>query len=173
MKMMELSGNQFSGHLPSTIGLSLQNLEELYLGDNTLTGVIPSSITNASILTIISMGPIFLTGAVPNFGNLRLLKRLLIGENNLTAESSSLELRFFSSLKNCLYLELIEVSLNQLNGILPASIGNFSISLQIFRSFGCHIKGAIPDEIENLSSLADLYIDSNHLTGFIPRTLGN
>ncbi|KAL2513234.1 putative leucine-rich repeat receptor-like protein kinase [Abeliophyllum distichum] len=121
MKMMELSGNQFSGHLPSTIGLSLQNLEELYLGDNTLTGVIPSSITNASILTIISMGPIFLTGVVPNF----------------------------------------------------ASIGNFSISLQVFRAFGCHIKGAIPDEIGNLSSLADLYIDSNHLTGFIPRTLGN
>ncbi|KAL2538752.1 putative LRR receptor-like serine/threonine-protein kinase [Forsythia ovata] len=118
------------------------------------------------------MGPNVLTGVVPNFGNLRLLKRLLIEENNLTGESSGLELRFFSSLTNCRYLELIEVSLNQLNGILSASIGNFSISLQVFRTFGCHIKAAIPDEIGNLSSLADLYSDSNQLTGFIPRTLG-
>ncbi|KAL2538894.1 putative LRR receptor-like serine/threonine-protein kinase [Forsythia ovata] len=173
MKMMELSANQFSGHLPSTIGLSLPNLEELYLGNNRLTGVIPSSITNASILTILSMNTNYLTGAVPNFGNLRLLKRLLIGENNLTGESSSPELRFFSSLTNCRYLELIEVSLNQLNGILPASIGNFSISFQVFRAFGCRIKGAIPNEIGNLSSLADLYLDNNQLTGFIPKTLGN
>ncbi|KAL2538617.1 putative LRR receptor-like serine/threonine-protein kinase [Forsythia ovata] len=172
MYMMELSANQFLGLLPSTIGLSLPNLEELYLGDNRLTGVIPCSITNASILTILNMGPNVLTGAVPNFGNLRLLKRLLIEENNLTGESSGLELRFFSSLTNCRYLELIEVSLNQLNGILPASIGNFSISLQVFRTFGCHIKAAIPDENGNLSSLADLYSDSNQLTGFIPRTLG-
>ncbi|KAL2538738.1 Leucine-rich repeat protein kinase family protein [Forsythia ovata] len=172
MNMMELSANQFLGLLPSTIGLSLPNLEELYLGDNRLTGVIPCSVTDASILTILNMGPNVLTGAVPNFGNLRLLKRLLIEENNLTGESSGLELRFFSLLTNCRYLELIEVSLNQLNGILPASIGNFSISLQVFRTFGCHIKAAIPDEIGNLSSLADLYSDSNQLTGFIPRTLG-
>ncbi|KAL2538990.1 putative LRR receptor-like serine/threonine-protein kinase [Forsythia ovata] len=173
MKMMRLSANQFSGHLPSTIGLSLPNLEGLYLGNNRLTGVIPSSITNATILMILSMGANFLTGAVPNFGNLRLLKRLLIGENNLTRESSSPELRFFSSLTNCRYLDYIEVSLNQLNGILPASIGNFSTSLQLFKAFGSYIKGAIPVEIGNLSSLEGLYLDNNQLTGFIPRTLGN
>ncbi|KAL2538757.1 LRR receptor-like serine/threonine-protein kinase FLS2 [Forsythia ovata] len=98
-----------------------------------------------------------------------LLKRLLIGKNNLTGESSSSELRFFSSLTNYQYLELIEVTLNQLNGTLPASIGNFSISLQVFRAFECHVKGAIPDKNGNLNSLADLYLDGNQLTGKLRR----
>ncbi|CAI9786688.1 unnamed protein product [Fraxinus pennsylvanica] len=172
LKFMGLTSNRFSGHIASTIGLSLPNLEELYLGGNRFTGVFPSSITNASKLTILDMTSNSLTGIIPDFGNLRLLRRLHIAENNLTRESSSLELRFFSSLTHCRYLETIEVSLNQLNGVLPASIGNFSTSFQAFRAFGSQIKGAIPAEIGNLSSLEALYLDNNQLTGFIPRSVG-
>lgn len=50
--MMGLSFNKFSGHLPSTMGLSLPNLELLHLADNKLSGVIPSSITNSSNLLL-------------------------------------------------------------------------------------------------------------------------
>ncbi|XP_022863398.1 probable LRR receptor-like serine/threonine-protein kinase At3g47570 [Olea europaea var. sylvestris] len=165
---MEVSYNQFSGHLPSTMGLSLLNLEELYLGGNRITEVFPSSIINASKLTMLDMGLNSLTGTIPDFGNLRLLRRLLLGGNNLTGESW----RFFSSLTNCQYLKYMEVSLNQLSGILPASIGNLSTSLQVLKAFGCSIEGAIPPEIGNLCSLVNLNFASNQLMGFIPGTIG-
>ncbi|KAL2538640.1 putative LRR receptor-like serine/threonine-protein kinase [Forsythia ovata] len=166
LEIMDMAVNYFSVYLPSTIGFSLPNLEELHLGGNRLSGVIASSITNASKLTELDMGNNFLTGTIPNFGNLRLL--FIIGGNNLTGESS----RFFSSLTNYRYLKLFDVSSNQLSGVLPASVGNFSASLQIFSAFGCNIKGVVPAEIGNLSRLEYLLLDSNQLTGFIPNTIG-
>ncbi|KAK6131115.1 hypothetical protein DH2020_035144 [Rehmannia glutinosa] len=156
--MMELSANHFSGQLPSTIALSIPNLQKLYLGENKLSGSIPSYITNASSLTILVMGFNSFSGPMPNFANLRLLQRLLIGGNNLTGQS---ELTFLSSLTNCRYLQLIEVSQNQLDGFLPREIGNFSATLEIFRAFGCGIRGSIPG----------LYLDSNKLESNVPSNL--
>ncbi|KAL9144750.1 hypothetical protein ABFS82_14G316300 [Erythranthe guttata] len=172
MEMMDFSTNQFSGQLPSTIGLSLPSLQLLYLHSNKLSGRIPSSISNISGLTLLSMTENSFSGPMPHFGGLRLLERLFIGGNNLTGESPNGELRFISSLTNCRFLYHVEVSLNQLGGVLPASIGNFSSSLQIFRAFDCRIRGSIPTEIGNLTTLRDLYLDNNELTGFIPTTLG-
>ncbi|KAL2538753.1 putative LRR receptor-like serine/threonine-protein kinase [Forsythia ovata] len=169
LEMVDVTTNYFSGYLPSTMGFSLPNLQRLYLGGNRLSGVIPSSITNASKLTILDMGNNFLIGTIPNFGNLRLLQTFIIGGNNLTGDSS----RFFSSLTNCKYLKFFDVSnLNQISGVLPTSIGNFSASLQLFSAYGCNITGAIPSEIGNLSSLDYLLLDRNQLTGFIPSTIG-
>ncbi|KAG8362998.1 hypothetical protein BUALT_BualtUnG0015500 [Buddleja alternifolia] len=169
LKIMNLQTNRFSGSLPSTIdtGLSLLSLEELFLNDNRLMGPIPSFITNASKLTNLQMQMNSFSGPIPNFGNLRLLQKLRIWENNLTGG-----LRFLSSLTNCRYLQILEISTNPLNGILPTSIGNLSTSLRIFRAVECNITSAIPFEIGNLSSLSLLSLYSNQLTGFIPTTLG-
>ncbi|KAM7515147.1 hypothetical protein LguiA_004730 [Lonicera macranthoides] len=82
-----------------------------------------------------------------------------------------MELRFFNSLTNCKNLEVLEISLYQFNGILPASIANLSTSFRVFEAFGCQIKGELPIGIGNLSGLTTLLLDSNELTGFIPLTL--
>nr|GLL44369.1 receptor kinase-like protein Xa21 [Ipomoea trifida] len=167
LKSIDLTFNHFSGHLPSSFGLWLPKLEELYLGDNQLKGFIPSSISNASKLSTISITSNNFTGSLPNLSNLRQLRRLLAAGNNITGN-----LEFLSSLANCRYLELIEVSLNQFNGVLPNSLGNLSTSLKHFRAFGCGIKGVIPTSIGNLTGLTEISLDSNELTGFIPTTLG-
>ncbi|PIN23328.1 Serine/threonine protein kinase [Handroanthus impetiginosus] len=172
VEMLELSANNFSGQLPSTFGLSLPNLRELYLSENKLSGVIPTSMNNASSLTILDMLGNSFSGSVPNFGNLRLLKILFLGENNLTGESPNKELGFLSSLTCCRNLQSMELSLNQLNGLLPHSVGNFSNALQVFRAFGCGIRCSIPVEIGNITDLRDLYLDNNELTGFIPGSVG-
>ncbi|KAL1819751.1 hypothetical protein ACET3Z_014620 [Daucus carota] len=170
LKVLDLGRNQLSGSLPSRI--NLPNLEELYLAGNELSGTIPSSISNASKLTILSLTSNSFSGSIPNtIGNLRLLRRLLLGENNLTRESSSMELNFISSLTNCQHLDLLSISLNQLNGVLPKSIGNLSTFLTTFEAFGCKLKGEIPPEIGSLTGLEAILLDNNELTGHIPPTL--
>lgn len=164
---MYLVSNLFTGKLPSTFGLSLPNLQEFLSGDNKLSGPIPASISNASSLTTLALSSNSFSGSVPDFGGLRSLQRLILGENNLTGTS------FLSSLTRCRFLEEMELSLNQLNGVLPSSIGNFSDAFQTFRVFGCGIRGSIPSEFGNLTGLRDLYLDNNEMTGSIPSTLGN
>ncbi|XP_073059641.1 uncharacterized protein [Primulina eburnea] len=169
---LELSNNHFRGQLPRNMGISLPNLETLTLGSNNLSGTIPNTINNASMLTIISIENNSFTGMVPDFGNLRLLKWLFLEGNNLNGENPNQELRFISSLANCPYFESLDLSLNQLNGILPTSLGNLSKSLWSFVAAGCHIKGSIPPTIGNLTGLKSLNLDGNELTGLIPKTVG-
>ncbi|KAM7515101.1 hypothetical protein LguiA_004684 [Lonicera macranthoides] len=170
---ISMAWNHFSGHLPLSMGFCTPNLEKIYLGNNDLSGLIPSSISNASKLIVIALFSNSFTGFIPNtLGNLRDLRRLFIGENNLTGEVSTPELRFFNSLTNCKNLELLSISLNQFNGILPASIANLSTSLLVFEAFGSKIKGEFPIGIGSLSSLSSVVLDSNELTGSIPFTLG-
>ncbi|KAM7515000.1 hypothetical protein LguiA_004583 [Lonicera macranthoides] len=169
---ISLSSNHLSGHLPSSMGLWTPSLEGLFLRDNRLSGSIPSSISNATKLTMIEISINSFIGFIPNtLGNLRDLRGLSIGGNNLTGEASTPELRFFDSLSNCKNLYYLSISLNQLNGILPASIGNLSTSIRDFYAFGSKIKGEIPMGIGNLSGLLALNFNSNELSGFIPPTL--
>ncbi|KAH6765225.1 hypothetical protein C2S51_016474 [Perilla frutescens var. frutescens] len=172
LRILGLSQNQFSGNLPSNIGkFSLLNLEELYLHHNRLNGEIPSYITNASRLTTLSLESNSFSGSIPDFGNLRLLNWLSISENNLSSPTQ--ELRFLSSLVDCQYLELLDISSNPLHGVLPTSFTNLSASLLTLAAEDCHIIGAIPSELGNLSSLLDIFLDGNQLTGRIPATIGN
>ncbi|PSS19433.1 Receptor kinase-like protein Xa21, processed [Actinidia chinensis var. chinensis] len=173
VRIIDLGLNQLSGQLPLSLGLWLPNLEQLYLGDNKLSGIITSSIGNASKLTILSLTTNSFTGSIPNtIGDLRFLRVFLASQNNLTRESSSRELSFFTSLANCRHLKYLGISLNQFNGILPASFGNLSTTLQRLEAFGCNLMGDFPSGIGNLSSLEVITLDSNELTGFLPETLG-
>lgn len=175
---ISLLGNFFTGSLPENIGISLPNLGELYLGINNLSGVIPDSISNASKLFRLGLGYNEFTGHFPrSFGGLRLLQYLNVIENNLTPEpssssSSSMELSFFDSLTNCRQLRQLWIGYNPLNGTLPVSMGNLSATLEYVYAAYSGIRGPIPDEIANLSSLSFLFLQGNELTGSIPTTLG-
>ncbi|KAL2538656.1 putative LRR receptor-like serine/threonine-protein kinase [Forsythia ovata] len=113
LEIVDMDGNYFSGYLPSMMGFSLPDLEVLYLSGNRLSGVIPSSITNASKLTKLDMQDNFLTGPIPNFGDLRLLQKFSIAENNLTGDSW----RFFYSITNCRYLKFLKAFETKLSGV--------------------------------------------------------
>ncbi|KAM3306377.1 hypothetical protein P3S67_013247 [Capsicum chacoense] len=172
LRVIYLSFNNLSGSLPPNIGSLLPNIEELYLSDiNNLVGTIPHSISNCSELTILDLSYNKLTGLIPSsLGYLTHLQFLNMIENNLTSDSS---LSFLTSLTNCRNLTVVSPSLNPLNSMLPVSVGNFSTSLIKFYANGCKIKGRIPNDFGNLSSLLDLDLSANSLAGSIPTTIGN
>ncbi|KAM3306793.1 hypothetical protein P3S67_013664 [Capsicum chacoense] len=112
-----------------------------------------------------------LTGLIPcSLGYLTHLWFLNLERNYLSCDSS---LSFLTSLTNCKNLKTLYLSSNPLNSILPVSVGNFSTSLIKFYANNCKIKGLIPNDFGNLSSLLDLDLSESSLVLSIPKTIGN
>ncbi|KAH9714667.1 protein kinase domain-containing protein [Citrus sinensis] len=172
MKTLALPSNALSGSLPSSIDLvRLPNLEIISLAGNNFSGIIPSFIFNASKLSVLELGENSFSGIIPNtLGNLRKLEWLRLSYNFLT--SSTPELSFLSSWANCKNLKLLDLSNNPINGVLPSSIGNLSLSLSRIFISNCSIRGTIPKEIGNLINLRELGLWGNELIGSIPITFG-
>ncbi|XP_059630664.1 LRR receptor-like serine/threonine-protein kinase EFR isoform X2 [Cornus florida] len=173
LQSISLSMNSFHGYLPATIGFSLPNLELLYIGHNLLSGNIPTSLGNSSMLREIILSANLLTGAIPTtLGNLQLLEELIVSYNQLTREISSDELTFLIALTNCQFLQILDLGVNPIGGILPNSIGNFSSLLQAIEMPGCQIKGPIPAEIGSLKNMNRFDLSNNNVNGSIPSTIG-
>ncbi|KAB1203670.1 hypothetical protein CJ030_MR8G002764 [Morella rubra] len=171
IQVIGMALNSLSGHLPSNVGIFLPNLRWLLLGGNELSGTIPSSISNASQLAKLDLANNSLSGFIPEIiGNLRLLQLLNLEFNNLTLESPDMR-RLFSSLSNCPSLEILSLSNNPLNGVLPSSFGNLSTSFQKFFLGDCNIKGNLLKDVGNLSNLILLDLGANELIGHIPTSV--
>ncbi|XP_057803777.1 probable LRR receptor-like serine/threonine-protein kinase At3g47570 [Salvia miltiorrhiza] len=171
LRILSLTVNTLSGVLPTHLCHASPSLEQLYLGGNSITGAIPNSISNCSQLTILSLAENKLSGYIPtHLGNLRHLQSLQLFSNNLTQAPSS---SFITSLTNCRSLTHLSFGDNPLNGVIPASVGNLSSSLQTFDAGNCKFSGSIPVEIGNLSNLMTLALPGNELSGNIPLTISH
>ncbi|XP_057797612.1 LRR receptor-like serine/threonine-protein kinase EFR isoform X1 [Salvia miltiorrhiza] len=170
LRVVELTRNDLSGALPTNLCSGFPFLQELYLGDNHFSGPIPESISNCSQLTHLDLGANKFTGLLPHsLGTLTFLQKLSLIDNNLTSSSSHLS--FITSLTNCRSLSFLAIDDNPLGATLPSSIANLSSHLQTFSAFNCRLKGGIPAEIGNLTSLVELSLHSNDLSGNIPLTV--
>ncbi|BAP56822.1 receptor protein kinase-like protein [Thioploca ingrica] len=66
----------------------------------------------------------------------------------------------------------LDLSANQLSGILPNSLEKLS-QLNSLDLSGNQLTGSIPNSLENLDNLSNLSLSQNQLTGSIPESLGN
>lgn len=83
LSILDLSSNLLVGQLPHLNGH--QQLDTIYLNDNSLGGTIPESLTNCSKLSNLDLHSNQLTGAIPpNIGSLSNLGYMDLSQNNLT-----------------------------------------------------------------------------------------
>ncbi|XP_058087185.1 putative receptor-like protein kinase At3g47110 [Magnolia sinica] len=165
--------NQLHGNLPANLGLTLPNLEFLFLSANAFTGPIPVSLLNASLLNWVILSRNSFGGSLPeNLGRLQHLSKLQLGHNKLGGGEGDNDLSFITSLTNCTRLELLDISFNQLRGILPTAIVNLSTNVTVIGLGGNPISGSIPTDISNLFKLNRFGVFGSFVTGSIPISLG-
>ncbi|KAF8023999.1 hypothetical protein BT93_F1257 [Corymbia citriodora subsp. variegata] len=173
LQELSLTSNSLSGSLPSGSALSLPNLKELFLANNSFSGSIPQYFLNCSKLTLFDVGYNQLSGPIPtSLGNLKNLRIFDIESNKLTGETYGAELGFLHTLSNCQSLQTMFLGNNPLGGSIPASIKNFSSSLQILAAPHCQIRGHIPKEMGFLKGLTFLTLSNNDLVGNITSSIG-
>ncbi|XP_058099611.1 putative receptor-like protein kinase At3g47110 [Magnolia sinica] len=170
---LSVVGNQLRGILPWNLGLTLPNLQNLYMGLNEFTGPIPVSLANASSLMQLDLSNNSFSGPVPIYlGSLTDLMLLNVESNQLGSQGEKDDLGFINSLTNCSSLEVLSFGVNQLGGLLPGSIANFSTRLTELWFGSNEIYGSIPIGIDNLINLNVLTMARNHLAGHIPFSIG-
>ncbi|KAB2615459.1 LRR receptor-like serine/threonine-protein kinase [Pyrus ussuriensis x Pyrus communis] len=168
-----LSFNQLSGGLPANIGLNVPNLELLYVARNNLVAGPLPNLSNASKLRVLDMSANSFTGILPiTLCSLKNLQFLSLYSNNLTIDASTPQA---ASTLSCLFnlRNLTETSLadNPLNTTIPVFRRNLSTSLVYVDLSTSNIRGNIPGDIGNLSSLITLGLGNNQLSGAIPTSI--
>ncbi|KAL5075444.1 hypothetical protein RYX36_014428 [Vicia faba] len=168
---LSLTQNNLSGELPQNFGNTLPNLTILALAINRFEGVIPNSISNSSHLQIIDLANNRFRGPIPLFNNLKNLTQLRLGNNFLTS-TTSLNLKFFDSLRNSSQLQILKVNGNNLTGELPNSVAYLSGNLQQFCVSNNQLNGSIPKGINKFQNLTSFAFEQNYFTGELPIELG-
>ncbi|XP_055814358.1 receptor-like protein 47 [Solanum dulcamara] len=161
LRFLNLSFNQFT-HLqePYTFGY----LNFLDLHSNLLTGVIPLPPSAAAYIDFSSNN--FATFP-PDFGNYLVTAKFLSIANNKVIGSIP------SLICKSSYLEVLDLSNNSLNGIIPPCLAEKSSTLKVLNLGKNNLIGNIPENFSYDCELQSLDLSQNHLTGLLPRSLSN
>ncbi|XP_070675751.1 probable LRR receptor-like serine/threonine-protein kinase At3g47570 [Malus domestica] len=156
IREIELSINQLSSGLRANIGLNVPNLEFLGVARNNLVAGLLPNLSNASKLRELEM----------------IENSFILYLNNLTIDASTPQA---ASTLSCLFnlrnLTTLYLGDNPLNTTILAPHGNLSTSLLYVDLRMSNIKGNIPVDICNLSSMIKLNLGDDQLSGAIPSSI--
>ncbi|CAL5003771.1 unnamed protein product [Urochloa decumbens] len=198
LEYLMMDHNLINGSLPSDMSINLPKLKYFSITYNRLHGIVPSYICNCSMLVLFQTTSNLLSGTIPQCLGIhqKSLDAVSMGGNQFQATTDA-DWGFLSSLTNSTYLTLLDISYNNLQGVLPHSVGNLSKQLLYFLAGGNKftgripeglgdlvnleflsmeenlLEGSIPTSVGKMSKLSTLGLENNKLSGFIPPTLGN
>ncbi|KAL5543279.1 hypothetical protein UlMin_010989 [Ulmus minor] len=187
---LDLSTNQLSGPLPSSIGDDMPALEILFISDNLINGSIPNSLCRLNNLQELDLSRNMLHGQIPHcwVDSLRIVY-INLSSNQLSGtipgslcnlpllwlhvNNNSLSGTLPLALRNCTQLRCMDLGENRLSGVIPTWIGENYLYLEILRLRENTFTGSIPLSLCRLSYLKILDTACNHLIGRIPLCFNN
>ncbi|PIA54655.1 hypothetical protein AQUCO_00900905v1 [Aquilegia coerulea] len=170
MTNLILSDNILDGPIPEDLG-RLPRLVHLQIHENNLTGEIPPSIFNSS-LALLSLALNNLSGSLPfdMFTRLTNLTTFYAAGNNLTGLIPS-------SLANASKLQGLDLAGNNFHGPIPLLSNMPNIQILILGDNQLASDGEVGMEfissLSNSPKLQVFAVNSNKLTGKLPRSIGN
>nr|VDD14536.1 unnamed protein product [Brassica oleracea] len=163
LRFLVLIDNNFiSSSLPSEFG-SLNRLEVLNLSNNSFVSHVPSSFNNLSFLLLFDLSHNELTGSFPLVRNLTKLSLLKISNNHLSGA-----LNPNSSLFELPHLRYLDLEYNNFSSSFSSEFGNLN-RLEVLSLSSNDFFGQVPPTVSNLTSLTELYLHHDQLTGSFPR----
>jgi len=185
--VLDLSDNQITGPIPPQIG-KLNGLLSLDLSNNQITGPLPSEISMLSNLTVLYFGGNNLTGVVTHesLAGLTSLIGIDLSSNSLKIAVHpdwlppfSLQYAYFAScemgphfptwLQSQVEIIELDISCASIFDNIPDWFGTtFSNASKVNISHNV-VSGTIPTSIVDMKSLQSLYLNSNQLSGQLPR----
>ncbi|XP_059449494.1 receptor like protein 27-like [Corylus avellana] len=166
LSFLHLSHNNLQGLIPKWFyNASIESLEFINLSENFLVGFEQSPIVLPwSKLSSLDLGNNSLQGSLPIPPPSTTIYRV---QRNFIREMSSLLICNLSS------LELLDLSYNNLSGMLPPCLGNFSSPLLVLQLRSNDFHGTIPKTWSKGSGLKMIDLSENQLQGQLPRSMAN
>ncbi|KAI3883781.1 hypothetical protein MKW92_042736 [Papaver armeniacum] len=160
---MDLSNNNLSGSIPTSIG-RCSNIQSLNLANNNLTGTIPNELQLGPGLALLQLNGNNLKGTLNFITKLHNLVALNLADNNFEGTIPA-------SLSSFQDLKILSLRSNKLSGSIPEGIIHLQ-KLQILDLSLNNLSGPIPREMGNLMSLLNRSKDTESLYQFTPDLLG-
>ncbi|KAJ8771105.1 hypothetical protein K2173_023430 [Erythroxylum novogranatense] len=180
---LALSKNWFSGEIPASIG-SLTNLEDLYFDNNILQGSIPASFNGLVSVKRLEIQSNNLYGEFPDLGSLKDLYLLDASDNRLSGKvtatlpsalvqismrNNSFEGTIPESFRSLVFLQVMDLSFNNLSGSVPSLLFSHPSLEQLTLSYNHFTTVQSPTSSTAIQSeLIAIDISNNELQGFLP-----
>ena len=173
LRIVDLSNNQFTGHLPIQYFKNMKSTDHLYRFQNDTAvfsfhyeGAVSLNVkgteyevaNNLHIYTAIDLSCNKFQGEIPKVtGELRWLALLNLSHNSLTGPIPSL-------LRNMKELQSLDLSSNQLTGAIPPQLTALTF-LEVLNLSGNHLSGEIPQKGQFSTFNNDSYLGNSALCG--------
>ncbi|XP_078153826.1 receptor kinase-like protein Xa21 [Carex rostrata] len=168
LQWLYLDNNQLQGVLPSSITNLSTSLLVLSISSNPISGSIPAELGKLNNLNLLDLSGMLLSGSIPlEIGNLFKLGILVLQSNMISGQIPS-------TFANLTQMTKIYLDNNTLEGSIPTELISSMKLLELLSFSNNKLVGEIPKEIMGFSSLSiGLDLSHNYLTGILPPEIGN
>ncbi|XP_059663932.1 receptor-like protein 6 [Cornus florida] len=166
LRWLDLSNNRIQGLLPAWIwNMSTKTLQAILLSRNFIAGFHqPPLVLPWGRLHILDLSSNLLQGSLPVPPSSTFVYN--VSNNQLSGEIQPI-------ICNMSFLHAMDLSYNNLSGIIPQCLGSFADSLSLLNLRSNNLHGSIPQTYKKGTKLRMINLSQNQLQGPVPRSLIN